>query len=193
MHWLHKNKKGFTMLEILVASLILTILVAISVVYYGRFMERMRIAEVDSLAASMISSQERHRLRYQDYTRQWHRLESSPVQVRKASANNDYANGEENAIFYTRGGMRSGTPKPGFAISFESDANYDWFVVARRVGHGPYTYRLIRPFESNETVCVPDWNNEKDIALCMDYMGVETQDELSDDPMFSNPDEEENP
>ena len=48
MHWLHKNKKGFTMLEILVASLILTILVAISVVYYGRFM-RKRIIPIKSV------------------------------------------------------------------------------------------------------------------------------------------------
>ena len=186
MYLLHKNKKGFTMLEILVAALILTILVAIAVIYYGRFMERMRIAEVDSITAAIIPSQDRYRLRYQDYTREWHKLETAPIQVRKASADNDYANGEENTIFYTRGGMRSGTPKPGFAISFESDANYDWFVVARRVGGGSYTYRLIRPFDSNETVCVPDWNNEKDIALCIDYMGVETQDELSDNPMVDN-------
>ncbi len=179
----YATKKGFSLIEMMVVMLIIAILAAISLPYYGRFLERMRIAEADTVIGSAISSQEHIFLRSQHYTRLWHKLDAAPVMVRQPKAQNDYANGTENTIFYTRGGALSDTPNAGFAISFETDANANWFAVARRVGHGGYTYRLVRPFASTDTTCVPDWANEKDLAICMDYMGVDTPAELTADPM----------
>lgn len=176
-------KKGFTLLELLVVIIVIAILSSVAVMYYGRFIERMRIAEADTVIGSAVLSQERVFIKFQRYTPYWHQLDSGPIAVRTPKADNDFANGKENTIFYTRGGMRSGTPNKGFAISFEQDATGRWFAVARRVGDNDYTYRLVRPFDDTQSVCVPDWANEKDLAICMDYMGVEHVTELSPDPM----------
>ena len=176
-------KKGFTLLELLVVVIIIAILSSVAVMYYGRFIERMRIAEADTVIGSAVLSQERVFIKFQRYTPYWHQLDAGPIAVRTPKADNDFANGKENTIFYTRGGMRSGTPNKGFAISFEQDATGRWFAVARRVGDSDYSYRIVRPFDDTQSVCVPDWANEKDLAICVDYMGVEHVTELSPDPM----------
>lgn len=176
-------KKGFTLLELLVVIIVIAILSSVAVMYYGRFIERMRIAEADTVIGSAVLSQERVFIKFQRYTPYWHQLDSGPIAVRTPKENNDFANGKLNTIYYTRGGMQSGKPKSGFAISFETDATGRWFAVARRVGDDTYTYRIVRPFDDTKSVCVPDWGNEKDLAICVDYMGVEHVTELSPDPM----------
>ena len=177
------SKKGFSITELMVVLVIIAILASIAIPYYERFVERMRIAEADTVMGAAIASQEHVFLRSQHYTRAWHKLDAAPVMVRQPKAQNDYANGIDNTVFYTRGGVLSGVPRAGFAISCETDANGNWFAVAQRVGHGDYTYRLVRPFKSTQTTCVPDWSREKDLSICIDYMGVDTADELSADPM----------
>ena len=122
-------------------------------------------------------------LKYQHYTPYWHQLDAAPLEVRTPRDQNDYANGKSNTVFYTRGGVLTGIPNPGFAVSFEQDATERWFMVARRVGKGGYNYQLVRPFDSNQTVCVPDWSNEQDMAICMEYMGVTDTSELKGNPM----------
>lgn len=176
-------KKGFTLLEMLIVIIVIAILAGIAMMYYGRFIERMRIAEADTLIGTSILSQERNFLKFQRYTPYWHQLDAVPIALRTPKAQNDFSNGSENTIYYTRGGMLSGTPNAGFAISFEKDATNRWFAVARRVGPGEYTYRIVRPFDSTSSVCVPDWSNEKDLAICVDYMQVENVSELEADPM----------
>ncbi len=183
-------RKGFTLLEMLIVVVIISILASTAFMYYERFMERMRIAEADTIIGAAILSQERVYVRFQHYTTYWHKLDAVPVAVRKPKEQNDFANGEENTIYYTRGGMLSGEPRNGFAISFEKNEAGRWFAVAQRVGSSPYTYRIVRPFDSTQFVCVPDWDNEKDIAMCVDYMGVEDPSELLSDPMDIQADEQ---
>ena len=178
------NQKGFTLTELIIVIIIVAILGGFAVMYYGRFIERMRIAEVDTLVGTCLSAQERTFLKFQHYTPYWHQLDATPLEVRKPHAQNDYANGKDNTVFYTRGGILSGIPNPGFAVSFEQDATERWFMVARRVGKGGYTYQLVRPFDSTQTVCVPTWSNEKDLAICMEYMGVTETSELKGNPMI---------
>lgn len=176
-------KKGFTLIEILIAVIVAAVLAAFAVMYYGRFIERARIAEAEAVIASALTSQERAFLKYQKYTAYWHKLDAAPIAVRTPKEQNDFANGLENTIYYTRGGVLSGMPNNGFAISFEQDATDRWFAVARRVGSKVYTYHLVRPFDDTQVVCVPEWDNDKDLALCVDYMGVEHFTELKGDPM----------
>lgn len=178
------STQGFTLMELLVCAVIASILLAIAVPQYERFTERTRIAEADAVIGAAIAAQDRLHLRTLHYTHAWHALDAAPMQVRAAKAKNDYANGIDNTVFYTRGGVLSGMPNKGFAISFETDATDRWFAVARRVGKGGFSYRLVRPFDSQYTTCVPDWNNERDLAVCMDYMGVQSQGELSGNPMI---------
>lgn len=176
-------KQGFTLLELMVVVIIIAIISSIGFMAYGRFMERMRIAEADTIMGTAILSQERVLLKFQHYTPYWHQLDAAPISVRTPKEHNDFANGKQNTIYYTRGGMLSGTPNNGFAVSFEQDATDRWFAVARRVGTMEYSYRIVRPFDSTKFFCIPDYDNEKDVAICMDYMGVESPDELAEDPM----------
>ena len=117
-------RKGFTLLEMLIVVVIISILASTAFMYYERFMERMRIAEADTIIGAAILSQERVYVRFQHYTTYWHKLDAVPVAVRKPKEQNDFANGEENTIYYTRGGMLSGEPRNGFAISFEKNERY---------------------------------------------------------------------
>lgn len=177
------NQKGFTLIELVVMIIIVAILAGFAVMYYGRFIERMRIAEVDTLVGTCLSAQERTFLKFQHYTPYWHQLDAAPLPVRTPKDGNDYANGKDNTVFYTRGGVLTGIPNPGFAVSFEQDGTDRWFMVARRVGKGGYSYQLVRPFDSSRTVCVPTWTNEQDVAICMEYMGVTETSELETNPM----------
>ncbi len=177
------SKKGFTLLELLIVVIVVAILSSIAVMYYGRFIERVRITEADTVIGSAILSQERVFLKFQRYTPYWHQLDAAPMAVRTPKEQNDFANGKDNTVYYTRGGVLSGNIKAGFAITFEQDATDRWFAVARRVGPGEYTYQIVRPFDSTHSVCVPDWANEKDLAICIDYMGVEHASELEGNPM----------
>ncbi len=177
------NQKGFTLIELVIVIIIVAILAGFAVMYYGRFIERMRIAEVDTLVGTCLSAQERTFLKFQHYTPYWHQLDAAPLPVRTPKDGNDYANGKDNTVFYTRGGVLTGIPNPGFAVSFEQDGTDRWFMVARRVGKGGYSYQLVRPFDSSRTVCVPTWTNEQDVAICMEYMGVTETSELEANPM----------
>ncbi len=180
-----KKKKGFTLVEMMVVSLIVAILASFAGLYYGKFVERMRIAEADRVIGAAINGQKQLYMRAQRFTNAWHKIDGVPVMVRLPKADNDYANGIENTIFYTRGGALAEEPNAGFAISFETDAAGNWFAVARRVGHGEYAYRLVRPFNSRETICVPEEDDEKGIEICVDYMGVDSAEELTEDPMVA--------
>ena len=42
------SKKGFTLLELLIVVIVVAILSSIAVMYYGRFIERVRITEADT-------------------------------------------------------------------------------------------------------------------------------------------------
>lgn len=176
------HKKGFTLIEMLVVIIIMGILSITAFMYYGRFLERMRIAEADNLMGSSVQSQFRYRVRFSRFTPVWHKLDAVPPVIRFPTADNDYTNGETNTIFYTRGGSTKAEPNPGFAIEFEQDGANDWYIVATRVGRGNYTYKLVRAFENNRIICVPNESNEKDVEVCIDYMGVERPDQLTPDP-----------
>lgn len=176
------GSKGFTLIEVVIVVIIVAILSVFGVMNYARFIERMRIAEADSVVGSAILAQQRYFLKFNRYTKYWHRLDSAPGPVKEPKENNNNANGTENTIYYPRGGVMEEELEPGFAISFETDAFDDWFAVARRIGRGGYTYEIVRPFKTTTPVCVPDMDNEKDVDICIDYMGLDEFDNLPEDP-----------
>lgn len=178
---------GFTLIELIVCIIIVAILASVAWPSYERFVERMRLAEADSSMGSAIQAQDRYFVKRSQYTRYWHYLDAVPRPVERPKADNDYANGEENTVYYSNGGANK--PKeearPGFAISFETDDTNRWFAVARRVGQGKYAYTLVRPFDGHQTFCLPSEENENDLRICMDYVGVTEPGELPADPRSS--------
>ena len=176
------GSKGFTLIEVVIVVIIVAILSVFGVMNYARFIERMRIAEADSVMGLAVLSQQRYFLKFSRYTKQWHKLDAPPPALKKPHEDNNFANGVENTVYYPRGGVTEAELEPGFAISFETDAFDDWFVVARRVGRGGYTYEIVRPFGDTTSVCVPNMDNEKDVDICIDYMGLDEFDDMPEDP-----------
>ena len=182
-----KQKKGFTLIEVLVVVIILGILAAVAVPYYGRAIERMRAAEVLVLIGTELASQERNMLMKHRLTNRWDYLDAAPVQITPAGTDNDYFN-NGRTVFYTRGGfLKNGENDSGYSPSFKvyfdnSSVENRWFVVAERIGWGGYKYKFVRDFEDKVTICIPDASDENSVLLCTDFMGVSSPEELPPDP-----------
>lgn len=176
-----KLQSGFTLLELIITIIMAAILVAMAMAYYEHAIENIRKADVVSLMGTEISAQDRYRLTKHHYTHKWHNLDTAPVQVRKPSADNLFANGMENTIFFTRGKKANGEPRQGFQVYFE-DIGGSWYMTADRVGSTKYGYTLVRPFNTERIFCIPTNQNEVSITICTDFMGVDTVEELPEDP-----------
>ena len=154
-----RKKKGFTLIEVLVVTVIIGILVAIAIPYYGRVVERMRIADVIVLMGTGRSAQDRNMLNKHHFTKYWHYLDSAPAQVTPPGTDNDYFNADRTE-FYTRGGFLRGWYTPSYKVYFEEHEDGRWFIVADRIGWGGYRYSFVRDFNDTQTVCVPDLTDE---------------------------------
>lgn len=172
---------GFTLFELIIAVIITVILVSMAVAYYEHAMENIRKADVVSLMGTEISAQDRYRITKHHYTHAWHNLDTAPIQVRKPSANNPFANGMENTIFFTRGKKEDGEPRHGFQVYFENIGD-SWYMTADRVGSTKYGYTLVRPFNTERIYCIPTKQNDVSITICTDFMGVDSEEELPEDP-----------
>lgn len=179
-----KNKRGFTLLEMIVAVIIVVVLVSVAVSYYEQAMEEVRRADVLSLMGSTISAQDRYRLQKHHYTKLWHNLDTTPLPLRRPQENNSYANGLSNTIFYTRGKKNNNEPNQGFQVYFEQIGD-KWFMTADRIGSDKYSYTLVRPFDSLQVFCVPTGGYEKNIAACLNVMGEDDPDALPPDPRIA--------
>ena len=175
------SRKGFTLLELCICVIMVAILASMAISYYEHAMENIRRADVLSLLGVEVTAQDRYRLTKGHYTRYWHELDTAPVQVRRPKADNAYANGMENTIFYSRGKKANGEPRHGFEVYFDQVGDR-WFMVGNRVGSDKYKYVLVRPFNSDKVYCIPKNDYDKSIAACLDVMGLENESDLPGDP-----------
>lgn len=174
-----RSQAGFTLMEMVVVVIIVAVLSVYAVPAYQRFLERSRTAEAVSLMGSMVLAQERYHVKRDQYTPKWSFLDAAPEPVRHPNKNLDYSN-EAQTVFYTRGGGEH-TPNNGFAVWFELNGSSN-FVVARRVGNEKYSYEIIRPFHERKFYCLPDMDNEDSVNVCLDFAGVDSPDQLPQDP-----------
>ena len=177
-----KGNAGYTLLEMLATVFIIAIVAGIGTFMYFKSIERMRTTEATTALNTAVLSQHRYRLKYEQFTTDWLKLDALPVGLKNPDSVNNLLTAD-HTTYYPRGGAQSSNPPPGYAFKFETGVNGRWFAVASRVGFGDYSYSLVRPFNDIVTYCVPtDMSDESSVDICTDYMGVETAAELLPDP-----------
>ncbi len=166
------NKKGFTLVELLVVVLIIGILAAMAMPAYFKSVERSRIAEADTLMGSVAQAQQRRYMKNNSYAKQFSGLDVSPTNI-------------ATGVFCTKGGTAEGKTAStdcssnGFAIVLDqtntaTGAFATGTVTAARVGSSQYTYTLSRPYQSTTVTCTVGAQAESDAAICAEYCGVDS-------------------
>ena len=170
------KKKGFTLMEMIIAVLIVAILAGAALRVFDRFVERSRASDADNTIGLAAYAQGRQLMRRGNYTTRWTALDAAPLAT-YMDKTGDYVN-EEGTIFFTKGGGEE-HPRGGFKMYFVKKGD-GFFIVADRI-NWHYSYSLVRPLPQGRTYCVPG-SSWSDKSFCMEYMEVDDESEIPPDP-----------
>ena len=163
---------GFTLIELLVVVLILGLLASVALPYYGKAVERSRMAEVETLFGNVRRSQALHLMNTGRYTTNWQRLAFATDN--RASASDLYC---LPGAADSEGICTAGETK--WSLRLCSGGEHGDGVEAVRKGSDYGEYALYVYYkEGNHTVyCQAADGSEKSQGLCADFTGKDVYEE----------------
>lgn len=160
--------KGFTLLELLIAVLIVVILASIAWVQYLKAVERSRMSEAVALLANISHAQERKYMQTNRYSTSFGGLDVTP---KGASGDKYCTKGLITPSAYNNTACEEGN---GFVLQLSANTDYTaGKATARRSAPRTlqYEYELERYYANYGTLCTA--LNEEAKGLCADFCGVD--------------------
>lgn len=171
------HKAGFTLLEVMVAVVIVGILSAFAVSSYTSILERMKLSEADRMMGDVFRAQQRYRVRTQTrYALYWGQLDMAPADLHGPA-------GRGVSVYCTKD-----QPQPkdgncledGFKITlYGSSSKEDYAgIVSERVNNHSYSYKLARLYNDKDAIfcAAGEEHTENDKRVCADFMGLDEYD-----------------
>jgi len=163
-----KFNEGFTLLELLIAVLIVVILASIAWAQYLKAVERSRMSEAVALLANISSAQERKFIQTNRFSTSFTGLDVAPKQ---ASGDKYCTKGTISPSDYGPTACAEGN---GFVLRLSADTAYNQ-GKATALRSAPrelqYKYELERYYANYGTLCTA--LNEEAKSLCADFCGVD--------------------
>lgn len=163
-----QSKKGFTLLELLIVTLMIVILASIAWAQYLKAVERSRMSEVVALLANISHAQERKLMQTNRFASSYGGLDVVP---QEASGNKYCTKGPAVPSTYTNNACAEGN---GFVVQLSSATTYDG-GKATALRSAPrtlqYQYELERYYANYGTLCTALNNEAKE--LCADFCGID--------------------
>jgi len=162
-----KNKKGLTLIELLVSVLIIVILAAIATEQYNKAVERTRLQEMAASLTYVVSAQQRRYMNVNRYTENFGVLDTS---FRGASGTSYFAKPSG-----TGGGFRvtlSGTGwNDGVVVAVRATGEEDTLTL-------PFAYQIERYYVNEATACqstpgASDFAAFNGAAVCADFCEID--------------------